>query len=145
VKLCGTYAPLIYSASLTYNPLDIQTINITEKLEKIKNEKRTGNEVNSQTNDTEGTTTNNNSSSGTSETRGDSNSSSYNNASSLNVASDTPQRTDFKTTNTSAEIMLLLLRLMNQNQKYKILHIQLLLIAYLIQKEKHKMKHFLKV
>lgn len=94
-EIMGTYAPLIYSASISFNPFDIKTINIKETFQKSKNAEKTGSETSTQTNGSESTLTNNNSSSGTSETKGDSNSSSYNNASSLNVASDTPQRTDF--------------------------------------------------
>lgn len=90
-EIMGKYAPLIYSASLSYNPLEFNNINLTETFTKSKNEKRSGSENNTQTNGTEATTTNNNSSFGSSYTSGDSNSTSTNNASSLNVASDTPQ------------------------------------------------------
>ena len=90
---------MIYSASLTYNPLDIKTISLNETFQRSKNEQNQENGTASETNSHELNTSDNLTSSGTSKTSGNSNSSSYNTASSLNVASDTPQRTNFKTAN----------------------------------------------
>lgn len=82
---------MIYSASLSYNPLDIKTISLNETFQRSKNEQNQENGTASETNSHELNTTDNLTSSGTSKTQGNSNSSSYNTASSLNVASDTPQ------------------------------------------------------
>ena len=87
VRLCGSYAPIIYSLSLAYNPLEDNNINIKE----IFHETST-NSLSSNTKDNiehEQTTETN--TTGSSNTSGSSNSSSFNNGSSLNVASDTPQ------------------------------------------------------
>lgn len=82
---------MIYSASLTYNPLDIKTISLNETFQRSKNEQNQENGTAQETNSHELNTSDNLTSSGTSKTQGNSNSSSYNTASSLNVASDTPQ------------------------------------------------------
>lgn len=91
VKLCGKYAPLIYSASLAYNPLEIKTIDIKETFIKNKNTSKTEAENRAQTSSLENSKENSASNSSFSKTAGTSNSASYTNGSSLNVESDTPQ------------------------------------------------------
>lgn len=78
-KSCGKYLPLLWSASIKYNPLDEDKVHELETYEGNKNDERTGNQnqsINSE---------------GSSQTNGNSNSSSSSNSSSLQVNNDTPQ------------------------------------------------------
>ena len=86
-KLCGKYAPLIYSASLSYNPLKEENLNVSEIFHENKDGVSNINseDKNNHTGNAENNTT------GTSNTLGNSNSASYNTGSSLTVSSDTPQ------------------------------------------------------
>ena len=72
-EIMGKYLPLIYSNSLKYNPLQNETINITETFNKA-------------TNDSKESTNN-----GSSNTTGNSTSASSSNSSGLQINSDTPQ------------------------------------------------------
>lgn len=87
MKSCGTYAPIIYSLSLTYNPLEDKNISLKETFTKNKvgTKDSTNVEATSRNLSSENTATGSNS------TTGASASTSETNASSLNVASDTPQ------------------------------------------------------
>lgn len=83
-EIMGKYLPLLWSASVRYNPFrDNETFHLTETFESTKN-----NEANSsKKNEASGTTQ----SEGSSDTTGKSNSTSTSNNSGLNVNSDTPQ------------------------------------------------------
>lgn len=78
-EIMGKYLPLIWSASIRYNPLEDKTFNFTETFEKEKENtenKSSLNNINSE---------------GSSNTSGSSSSTSASGSSSLNVNSDTPQ------------------------------------------------------
>ena len=87
MKSCGKYAPLIYSASLSYNPLKEENLNISEIFHEIKD--GTSNSSQEETYNHKGDSETN--TNGKSTTTGSSNSTSTSDSSSLNVASDTPQ------------------------------------------------------
>lgn len=90
-ELMGKYAPLIYSYSLSYNPLELKTIDIKEVFNKNKNTSASENETKNGTSETSGLTNSSSTITGNSQTSGNSTSNSTSNGSSLNVESDTPQ------------------------------------------------------